>query len=246
MASTPSNLVTVVVAALVGGVAGGAVATFAGGPSGKEKENDARGEASKDERRRSVERADEEPEDGNPDRISRVEKRLRVLERRSAAATELRRYAETLAADDGDGGAPKAPSATVDADDPVFELAVRSVVDRWDEDRRENQRSEWRERGQRMQARQVDNLQRKLTLTDDQKEKIAAIVRAYSERSRGLWEADAGRPVTPAEWREATEKIRSESEGELKGVLDVEQQRAYEALVEEGDTPFARWGGGGR
>ena len=125
----------------------------------------------------------------------------------------------------------------------MFALAVRSVVDEWDNERQEERQARRNERRQERRDRHLENLTDKLGLSSAQKRKVAEILDEHFQRRRALWERDAGRPVTRSDWREAMGNIRRESEQELKDLLDEEQLESYETLSEEGDSPFSRGGG---
>ena len=66
-------------------------------------------------------------------RLLSLESEVRMLRKQNATARVLGEYAKAMADQEGDA-APSKVTPPVDAEDPVFELAVRSVFDRVEEE----------------------------------------------------------------------------------------------------------------
>jgi phage shock protein A len=175
-------------------------------------------------------------------KLAEVEGRLDTLQRQQQSRKALEQYARQLS-DDGAGGA-KSKSAkgpipsSVDAEDPVFELAVRSVLDRVDWERDEEQRLVRAQRRSEQANRQTELLTERLSLTPDQAKRVAQALTEQMDRFRALREGNGEngdgqkRPATRSEWRERVDGIRDETEKNLSGILDDRQLEGYRAFVE--------------
>jgi len=241
----------VVVAALVGGGAG-AGATWAlsrdsGGPA---KDAALRGKADKS----SDARARDDESEAMAFRIDRLENELRSFKKQRQSTEALRQYAQALdkpgdknAGADRDPSAGDSPEPVVDAEDPSFELAVRTVLDRVDGEREEERKvSETKRREERAQ-RQTELLSQRLKLTPAQTQKVEQILVEQMDTFRKLREGgdgDAPRPSSRSEWRARVETIRTETERKLSEVLNDDQLTGYRAFVDE--EGFGPRGGRGR
>ena len=241
------TLVLVVVAALVGGAAG-AGATWA---LSRESSSSAKAKA-KAEKSEATARDDEN--EALAYRLDRLENDLRALRRQKQSTEALRQYAQTLDKKGPENaGAGQAPSAgddtdpVVDAEDPSFELAVRTVLDRVDWEREEERKvTDTKRREERVQ-RQTELLTERLKLTPAQTQKVQQILVEQMDTFRNLrggGDGDAPRPSNRSEWRERVEAIRTETERKLSQVLDNGQMSSYRTFVDE--EGFGARGGRGR
>jgi hypothetical protein len=170
-------------------------------------------------------------------RILDLESRLSTMQRQEHVREKLQTYAKALnRADPDDSGEPsQGMEGVVDGEDPTFELAVRSVLDRvdWekDEERKVVRAQQHNERAQR----QTDLLATRLKLDAGQKKALGTLLASQMEKFRALRDPDAGgqRPATRSEWREKTTEIRKQTEQELAKVLTPEQMKEYSAFAEE-------------
>jgi hypothetical protein len=235
-----------VVAALVGGV-GGAGATWA---LSKKADSPAKLKADKASEVRA--RADED--EATAYRLDRLENDLRALRTQRQSTDSLRKYAEALDKKSGKatGAAPEgsegdALEPVVDGEDPSFELAVRTVLDRVDWEREEERKVTETKRREERAQRQTELLTERLKLTPPQTQKVQQILVEQMNTFRSLREGDDGgapRPSNRAEWRGRVEAIRTETERKLAQVLNDEQMTSYRAFVDE--EGFGPRGGRGR
>ncbi|MBK8994699.1 MAG: hypothetical protein IPM35_02965 [Myxococcales bacterium] len=214
-----------VVAALIGGVAGGAVVrmtTRTPGPATS---------------------AAREP--GAAPDTSDLEKRVAELERNSSRADRTRRIerAAAQAAPAGDEPAAAPGSGRPSIDDPVFETAVRDIIDQIAEERREERDARRTDRQKRLAESYAGELGTELGLSDVQKQKVAEVVQQYFEDLRAMRESDAG-PGSRDDWRERARAERQKAEGKLAQVLDPAQMEKYKAL--DDDKKLGAGGGGRR
>jgi hypothetical protein len=163
-------------------------------------------------------------------RVAALERSVQSLALRESMARAVAQPAGPEA-----GGAEKPPPADVApiVDNPVFEAAVRDVMDRAEQERnleRETQRAEWRKRA----AEEWGNdLSQKLRLTDIQKAKIIEIANGFWEKLRDARQgADAGAPPTREQRRQQLDALRQGAEAELAKVLDHSQLTSYQELDE--------------
>jgi hypothetical protein len=162
-------------------------------------------------------------------RVEALERSVSVLRRDSRAARVVAAYGAALA-DDGDD-ADAAPSGSV-VDDPVFEAAVRDVIEQIDTQRQSERRAARQERRQLAAKRWTDQLARDVRLNEAQKAKVAEIVVSFFESLRELREADGG-PATRDEWRAHMTRLREQGEQRLAQVLDHRQMEQYRTLGDE-------------
>jgi hypothetical protein len=232
-----------VAALIVAGVLGGAVGAGAVVMLGGEKT-----ERPKKERIEHETAANDDAEQSD-ERITRLEQEIATLRRSNKTNDALQEYSRALkkkreAAAAGEETDELAP--VVDGEDPTFELAVRTVMDRvqWEEDE-ERKVTRQQQRDERA-ARQTDLLTQRLGLSAAQKPRLQAILSEQMNAFRDLRSGDSGqpRPATRTEWRQRIDGIRKESETKLSEVLSEEQMKLYgEFVAEEG---FGRMGGGRR
>ncbi len=171
------------------------------------------------------------------ERMAALEAKVGALGRQRALGPALRAVlaapAKNAAAPATSGGDDTRGSADGSAlvDDPVFEAAVRNVVDRAQEER-ENERQLQRDEQRRAAAqRWSSELGEKLGLRDEQKAALETLAREFYDGLREtLRGGDAGAPVGFEARREAVRTLRDKYEGKLGGVLDAGQMREYEKL----------------
>ncbi len=132
----------------------------------------------------------------------------------------------TLAHDAGTGS-----SAEV-IDNPVFEVAVRDIVDRVEEERSSARDVRRDEQRRRMSETWVADLGLELSLSEAQKGKVAAIVTEMFERMRELRNVDAG-TVRRSERVARMRAVSDDAEKKLAAVLDQQQMTAYRALDDD-------------
>ncbi len=127
-------------------------------------------------------------------------------------------------------------------DTPVFEAAVRDVIDRMERDRAEERATRRTERQTQQAQRWADRLATQASLTEEQKLKLVAIAREYQERLRQAMESDGG-PVGREEFAARRNAARAESEKKLEEVLSPRQLQTYK---ESDDLRLDRGVRGGR
>jgi hypothetical protein len=239
-----------VVALLLSGVLGGAVgaATMTAlakrGDPAVEKERlrkDDAGEATLD---------DEADSDDGSERILRLEAELRTLQRATKTNQSLAEYSQALKkkreAKNGDELDDEL-APVVDGEDPTFELAVRTVMDRVEWEKQEERRVTEDRRSEERAERQTELLAGRLGLTGVQRPKLQSILTEQMGAFRNLRSADSGvpRPTTRSEWRAQVDKIRGETEAKLAEVLDDKQLGLYKEWVAEEGWGRARGRRGG-
>jgi uncharacterized small protein (DUF1192 family) len=118
-----------------------------------------------------------------------------------------------------------APAARPVVDDPVFEAAVRAVMDRAQQERA----GEREERRAQATQRWADRLAEQAELTDAQKVKALAIAQELTDKVRELRDADAG---SSQAFRAQRDALRAQSEQRLGEVLSARQMEIYRASAE--------------
>ena len=229
-----SLLLTAAVSALLGGVAG-ALTTVA---MVREEPPRARKEI-------RVQAPEPEPEPTSTALVDRVASLERAVGRLRAAnpGAALGRPAGSAAP--GSPAALEAAGADPVVDSPVFEAAVRDVVDRLEEERESEREVERAERRKQWAEQWSGELGGQLGLNEAQKVKVREIAANFFERLRDLRRSGAGQPGSRDEWRERMSALRSEAEGKLGEVLDPGQMSRYQTLDSELKLG-ARFGGRGR
>jgi hypothetical protein len=196
---------------------------------------------------RTVASAEPETDSKNADeRIAQLEKAVATLERERKMTRLAVAYGSAMGAAE-DAGAP--PSSVVD--DPVFQAAVRDVMDQRETEKRDERKTERDERRKKGVERWTNQLATTLGLTDAQKQKVTAAMQGYFEDMRALRESD-NPPDSPSEWRQKMDELRKKREGELAQALTPEQKQKYDALEDDdklgagfGRGRGRRGGGGG-
>ena len=227
-----------IVSALVGGVIGGVSVGLTMQLADSPATPSAHAEIAKPDRR--------ENDSALSQRVRTLENELRSIKRHNETAHVLGEYAKAMADAEGDAGTRKiAPS--VDAEDPVFELAVRSVYDRLEEERRDERRARRTQHAQERARSQADFVAERLELSPEMRDRFQQLLTEQMEKFHQMrrGDADAGveRPRSRQEWRERVDTIRKETDDKLSEFLTDEQLDTYKKLREE--EGFDRRGGRG-
>jgi hypothetical protein len=177
----------------------------------------------------------------DPEPLEEIEARLLKLERRSAAAQALGDYAKALATGQHDAGVAAEAQGPVNPDNPVFELAVRSVVDKVEWEKREEERVERQNRRLERAEIMSSRLAQKLALNGDQRARVTQVFVEAMEALRNLRApSDPNAPAPPrGDWRTRSQEIRKQSDAKLREILDQGQFTAYQDLVEKDEE--LRW-----
>ena len=243
--------IKLVVALIASGVLGGAVGASAVAALSDRGEKASVKKERVDEEEAGEETGEERESADVSDRVQRLEAELRTLQRATKTNRALEEYSQALKKkrDAKQAGEPDDELApVVDGEDPTFELAVRTVMDRVDWEKQEERRvNENRERDERAE-RQTELLAERLGLTGAQRPKLQAILVQQMGAFRALRSGDSGvpRPATRSEWREQVDKIRGETESKLAEVLDDAQMQRYKEWVAEEGWGRARGRGPNR
>jgi hypothetical protein len=232
-----ATLVFVVIAALLGGMAGAAASwALHRAEPGPAKKSKAAGEDSA----LAI--------DDLAERIDALEGELRAVRSRNQSTDALRQYARALNKADTDSNRDAGDSESersvgidgmepvLDAEDPTFELAVRTVLDRVDWERQEERRVDQTRRREERAQRQTELLAERLKLSPPQRERVQQILTEQMETFRNLRSGEnpeSPRPATRNDWRARVESIRTDTEKKLREVLDDAQIASYRQFVEE-------------
>jgi type IV secretory pathway VirB10-like protein len=117
-------------------------------------------------------------------------------------------------------------------DDPVFEAAVRDVMQRVEEEKIADRELERSERRRQMADEWASGLAGTLRLTETQKAKVSEIASQFFQSAREVRNADAG-PRDREAIRARVAELRTQMEQKLGQVLDASQMQAYQALDED-------------
>ena len=172
----------------------------------------------------AVVEASPSPLDG---RVAALERSLQSLSLRDSMAR-----ATAQAAPAPSPGEPPVADVAPIVDNPVFEAAVRDVMERAETERsteRESQRAEWRKQASDEWA---GALTEKLRLTELQKAKALEVASAFWDKLRDLRQTDAGAQLGRQEWRTKVEELRAAAEAELGKSLSPAQMNSYRELDE--------------
>lgn len=170
-----------------------------------------------------------ESEDAEPDEIGPLAARIRSLEQRVSLLTAALGAArgETAAGT----GEPASELTSADVADPVFEAAVRDLLDRIDDERREERTERTRRRAGHGAQRVADRLTQELGLTERQQQELLDIFKAHYETLATLRDQDAtDAPATPGEWRARMAEIRQSTDTKLEEALTPAQLEKYRNL----------------
>lgn len=170
-----------------------------------------------------------EPLDTEPDEIGPLSARIRSLEQKVSLLTAA------LGAARGDPSPGDTEPASdlhgADVADPVFEAAVRDILDRVDDERREERTERTQRRVQHGARNVTDRLTAELGLTEQQQQELFEIFKAHYENLANLRDQDApDAPSTPGEWRARMAEIRRTTDTKLEETLAPAQVEKYRNL----------------
>ena len=208
-----SAVLPLVVAALLGGAVGGFVVSRFPAPRNAPKVQVVPAS--------NADRAQLEP------RLLALEEKVARLSRRPPGVSALLAPAAGIGPEDAG-----AANTTPVVDDPVFEVAVRDIVDRVEEERSTERDVRRDEQRRRMAETWVNELGLELSLTEAQKTKVAEIVTQMFQRLRELRNMDAG-TMRRSERVARMRAVSEDAEKNLSAVLDTHQMTAYRALDED-------------
>lgn len=163
-----------------------------------------------------------------PAPTSALDGRLAALER-SVRALSLRDSMLQAAKPAASGGKEGHVDVAPIVDNPVFEAAVRDVMERAELERSEERDAERVERRRQASETWASQLSEKLQLTDQQRAKAAAISLSFTEKLRGLRQPD-GSELPRDQRRARMAELRTAAEAELAKVLSPAQMNGYREL----------------
>jgi hypothetical protein len=176
-------------------------------------------------------------------RIAELEERVEAMQAQERARRSLHKYAEAVAAEAKESGNDNGPKdekkpragGVIDAEDPAFELAVRSVLDHADWEKEEERKVTRAQRRDERARRQVELYTERLQLSPEQQTAFAAVLAKQMDQYRVWREEDESQaaPVTRAERRQRGEQVRTETEQRLAEVLTPEQLASYKTMSEQ-------------
>jgi len=162
--------------------------------------------------------------------------RVAALEQAVSQLAAQPRTVLALPAPVATAAAPRAaptPSAGV-VDDPVFEAAVRDVVQRVEEEHASEHEAKLAEQRQAAATRWASGLVDKLHLNDQQQAKLVTIAHDFYDQVRdALATPDGGAPASFNDQRAKVRALRNESEQKLGQVLDPSQLASYDKLDDD-------------
>lgn len=171
-----------------------------------------------------------------PQRDTRaLEDRVAALEQHVAAqrlrALQLSGRSPADSNDPG-GSSSKPNDAPPVIDDPVFEAAVRDIMERVNEERASERELRSEERRREAAENWANELSRAIGLREDQKAKVITVVQDYLQSLRQGRGPDAG-PLTREERRARMRELRDDAERRLGEFLTRDQLDAYRKLDDE-------------
>lgn len=116
-----------------------------------------------------------------------------------------------------------------DVADPVFEAAVRDILERIDDERRQERTTRSQKRAQLGAERASSRLAEELSLTDRQKQELFEIMKKHYESMAALRDSD-DQPGTPGEWRERMQEVRRKTEEAIESHLSPAQVEKFQSL----------------
>jgi len=173
-----------------------------------------------------------------------LEERLAALERQIGARQPPPRILRPPPAPATTAGSPNsgsssaarpAPDPPAVVDDPVFEAAVRDILERVDEERDSEREVRSEERRREAAHGWTAEFAARAALREDQKAKVFSIVQEYLNALRDPRDSgpDAGPAMTRREWRARSRELRDRAEQRLAEVLSRDQLDSYHALDED-------------
>ena len=183
----------------------------------------------------------DEREKNDDARIQRLERLVTLLQRRQAAQAKLDAEETSPKTSEGAGDEGEPNRVTLNAADPRFEQAVRTIIDKAQGEHEQKRTDRREDRRDKRVTRKVDYLVDKLDLSTEQQEKVDEIFFTQAEAMRALFRGD-DRPVTRKQFKERIAAAREETKRRLFEVLSASQKTSYEQL--EQDEGFnASWFG---
>jgi hypothetical protein len=179
---------------------------------------------------RGAEAVAEPPVSDVEGRVAALERAVQRLHQRALLPSSI--ASATPGSPDGTGASPAPGDTSPVVDDPVFEAAVRDVVQRLEEERDADRELERSERRRQMADEWANGLVGTLKLTEQQKLKLSEIATQFFQSIRELRSSDAGIPNREA-FRAQVGQLRTSAEAKLGEVLDGTQMQTYRALEEE-------------
>jgi hypothetical protein len=180
--------------------------------------------------------ASAEPSSDLANRIDGLERSVAGLER------ERRIRSLVTPSDDNDPSTPDAGARRAVIDDPVFDTAVRDVIEQVETERTNERQLRGQERRKQNIERFTNDLGQELGLNDAQKAKVLEVVQSYFDELRAMRETDGGGPLPRSEWRQKARDLRDKSEAKLGQILSASQMDKYKEL----DDDKRLGAGGGR
>lgn len=174
----------------------------------------------------------------NADELASLSERVRSLEQRvsllTAALGAQRRGGEDApaaheAAGEAEGNAPAGTQQPADVADPVFEAAVRDILERVDDERRQERTTRTQRRAKHGAERASERFSEELGLNERQKQELFEIMKKHYESVAALRDSD-DQPGTPGEWRERTTELRRKTEEQIERALSPAQAEKFQTL----------------
>jgi hypothetical protein len=169
------------------------------------------------------------------DRVSALSGQLRV---RQTLEKQARAIAQAETSSKTSGVAPAALPAG--AEDPAFQLAVRSVLDEVEWEKDQQQEAEREQRQSARVERQAARLKEQLKLNPEQAAEVSTILTEQAEQLRALrvQRRERAEPPTRQERQQQFAELRRQTEERLRQTLTPEQFASYEKMAEEDGFGF--------
>lgn len=219
------HVITAVIAALVGGAAGSLLTRAWPAPP-------------KPTPTRAVAEARAGAASDNDD----VRERVETLER-AVAGLDRDRRARVVARAMDDGTPAASAAARTSVDDPVFEAAVRDVLDQIASEKSSAREVERAERRAQRAHRYAERLATDLGLSAESQRRVAELMQRHVDTLRSLRDADGGTGNDREAWRATRDEQVKKTEEQLAALLSAEELARYKALPEEQRVGAVRSGG---
>jgi hypothetical protein len=159
-------------------------------------------------------------------RIDALEEKVEALEREVALLRASAGLSARIAAGTDDEPVP--------TEDPIFEGAVREIIESDRSEEREAEMERRRERFAEMIDASATELAEHAGLDADRRNSIAALWQSEADRLLPLFMAGRSGDRPFSEIRDEVDKLRAETDAEAKKVLSPEQQQLYDELRPRG------------
>ncbi len=161
--------------------------------------------------------------------LDELENRVEMLEKQVERLQQygLRQIQMPLAVPAGAAsgeGEPRDQKPVIDT--PVFEAAVRDVLDRIQQERVSDRNLRNDQRRESATQQWADRFAKQAELSEEQKAKVLQIAQEYAQLLRQARESDAG-PTTREESQTRRNALREQSEKRLNEVLSARQMQSY-------------------